>query len=93
MDPPLLLMDEPTASLDPARRGSLGEALEDARRAEGRALLVATHDDDFARDFATASSSWRKASSRRRARPRILINPSHPATQALLQHRNPHSVP
>src|SRR6266702_3551678 len=27
MEPPLLLMDEPTASLDPARRGELGETL------------------------------------------------------------------
>ena len=27
IDPPLLLMDEPTASLDPARRGDLGEIL------------------------------------------------------------------
>ena len=25
VDPPLLLMDEPTASLDPARRGELGD--------------------------------------------------------------------
>jgi len=50
-DPSLLLMDEPTAALDPARRASLGELL---RRlaADGRALLVATHDLDFAREVA-----------------------------------------
>ena len=27
VDPPLLLMDEPTASLDPARRNELGDTL------------------------------------------------------------------
>ena len=50
-DPPLLLMDEPTAALDPARRNTLGETL---RRlsAQGRGLLVATHDAEFARAHA-----------------------------------------
>lgn len=50
-DPPLLLMDEPTAALDPARRIALGETL---RRlcAQGRGLLVATHDAEFARAHA-----------------------------------------
>lgn len=52
VDPPLLLLDEPTASLDVARRGELGALL---RRLtdERRALLVATHDEDFARAWAT----------------------------------------
>ena len=50
-DPPLLLMDEPTAALDPARRGTLGATL---RRlsAQGRGLLIATHDAEFARAHA-----------------------------------------
>lgn len=48
MEPPLLLMDEPTASLDPDRRGDLAQTL---RRLadQGRTLMVATHDLDFAR--------------------------------------------
>lgn len=50
-NPSLLLMDEPTAALDPARRGSLGDKLRALAR-EGRALLVSTHDVDFARAFA-----------------------------------------
>ena len=52
VDPPLLLMDEPTASLDPARRTELGRLLHGLQR-EQRTLVVATHDEDFARDFAT----------------------------------------
>ena len=47
-DPALLLMDEPTAALDPARRGALAELLRGLAR-QGRALLVSTHDLDFAR--------------------------------------------
>jgi ABC-type polar amino acid transport system ATPase subunit len=52
VDPPVLLMDEPTSSLDPARRAELGELLNDLRR-RNTALLVATHDEDFARTWAT----------------------------------------
>jgi ABC-type polar amino acid transport system ATPase subunit len=46
--PPLLLMDEPTASLDPARRGDLAATLRQLA-SEGRTLVAATHDGEFAR--------------------------------------------
>ena len=46
--PPVLLMDEPTASLDPARRGDLATTLR-GLAGEGRTLVVASHDHDFAR--------------------------------------------
>ncbi|HEV2985957.1 MAG TPA: ATP-binding cassette domain-containing protein [Vicinamibacterales bacterium] len=52
VDPPLLLMGEPTASLDPDRRGELGELLQGLLRQQ-RTLLVATHDEEFARAYAT----------------------------------------
>jgi ABC-type polar amino acid transport system ATPase subunit len=52
VDPRLLLLDEPTASLDATRRGELGDLLAGLLR-EGRTLLVATHDEEFARAFAT----------------------------------------
>lgn len=58
LDPPLLMMDEPTASLDPARRTDLGEALR-ALAARGRGILVSTHDGAFVREFATASLTLR----------------------------------
>lgn len=46
--PPLLLMDEPTASLDPPRRSELAATLRQLA-SEGRTLVVATHDEEFAR--------------------------------------------
>jgi ABC-type polar amino acid transport system ATPase subunit len=52
VDPPLLLLDEPTASLDPERRSELGALLQALQR-QLRTLLIATHDEDFARDWAT----------------------------------------
>jgi ABC-type polar amino acid transport system ATPase subunit len=48
VDPPVLLMDEPTASLDPGRRGELAATLRELA-AEGRTIVVATHDAEFAR--------------------------------------------
>jgi len=52
VDPPVLLMDEPMASLDPPRRAELGAIL---RRltAAGRTLVVTSHDEAFAQQFAT----------------------------------------
>lgn len=52
VEPPLLLMDEPTASLDPARRGELGRMLTRLREL-GRTIVFSTHDVDFAEEFAT----------------------------------------
>ncbi len=87
VDPPLLLMDEPTASLDPARRGELGETL---RRltASGRTLLAATHDDDFVRDFADrviVIADGRVVEEGRAAD--VLSAPAHPATRQLLSQK------
>jgi ABC-type polar amino acid transport system ATPase subunit len=52
VDPPVLLMDEPTASLDPTRRAELTALL---RRlvSRDRTLVIATHDEEFARASAT----------------------------------------
>ena len=48
VEPPLLLMDEPTASLDAGRRGELAATLRDLA-SQGRTIIIATHDTDFAR--------------------------------------------
>lgn len=87
MDPPLLLMDEPTASLDPARRFELGETLVKLT-ADGRTLIVTTHDDDFARDFATRVIILADGEVVEEGDPRsVLTNPQHPATRALLNEK------
>ncbi len=51
-NPPVLLMDEPTASLDPARRTELSVIVRTMVQ-RGRTLLVATHDEEFARTAAS----------------------------------------
>jgi polar amino acid transport system ATP-binding protein len=51
-DPPVLLMDEPTASLDPARRHELSSLLQSLVSRQ-RTLLIATHDEEFAQSAAT----------------------------------------
>jgi len=52
VDPHVLLLDEPTASLDPDRRAELGALLVDLAR-QGRTLVIASHDEEFTRAFAT----------------------------------------
>lgn len=51
MGPQVLLLDEPTASLDPARRGDLASILRQLAD-RGCALLIASHDEEFVRSCA-----------------------------------------
>lgn len=85
MDPALLLLDEPTASLDPARRFELGGIL---RRlaAGGRTLVLTTHDDDFVRQFADRVAILSAGEIVESGLPRdVLDNPKHAGTRLLLQ--------
>lgn len=50
-DPAVLLMDEPTAALDPARREALAATVR-SLAGERRGVLISTHDEDFARAVA-----------------------------------------
>ena len=89
MDPPLLLMDEPTAALDPARRGALGETLR-SLAAGDRGLLIATHDVDFARDFADRVAVLAEgAVAEEGPAAKVLGSPSHAATRQLLAAKPP----
>jgi ABC-type polar amino acid transport system ATPase subunit len=51
MDPPVLLLDEPTASLDPDRRADLVRTVR-TLVSGGRTVVAATHDADFVRGCA-----------------------------------------
>jgi ABC-type polar amino acid transport system ATPase subunit len=85
LDPPLLLMDEPTAALDPARRGALADTLR-ALAAQGRTLLITTHDLAFARAVAdTAAVLADGVVVERGPASQILDAPGHEATRALMQ--------
>ena len=85
LDPHLLLMDEPTSALDPARRGALGETLS-ALAKQGRGLLIATHDVDFAQDHADRVAVLAHGVLVEHGPAHdVLANPTHAATRALLQ--------
>jgi len=84
LDPPVLLLDEPTASLDPARRSELGRILR-TLAANGRALLVTSHDDDFVATYATRVAVLARGQIVEEGDPqRVLRQPAHEATRALL---------
>jgi ABC-type polar amino acid transport system ATPase subunit len=84
LDPGLLLMDEPTAALDPARRGALGGLLR-GLAAQGRALLVSTHDVDFARTHADRVVVLADGVLVEQGPPAAVLDwPTHAAVQALL---------
>jgi polar amino acid transport system ATP-binding protein len=94
MEPPLLLMDEPTASLDPARRNELGRSLARLVKEDGRTLVVATHDDDFVLDFATRVVILAEGAVVEEGPPaKVLTDPQHPATRWLLQTKERGSAP
>lgn len=85
VDPPLLLLDEPTASLDPARKNDLGDALR-ALAGTGRALVMTSHDDDFVREHASRVVVLANGVVVEEGDPRaVLTNPQHAATRELLQ--------
>jgi ABC-type polar amino acid transport system ATPase subunit len=84
-NPPLLLLDEPTASLDPPRRASLGAVLRQLASA-GRAILLTSHDVDFVRDFATRVLILSNGVVVEQGAPAdIFDSPSHEATRTLLR--------
>lgn len=87
VDPPLLLLDEPTASLDPARCGELGRTLQQLAT-EGRTLVMTSHDDEFVEQFATRVIVLAEGEVVEAGVPAtVLHDPQHAATRALLQVR------
>lgn len=90
-DPLMLLMDEPTAALDPARRGALGETLRELA-GQGRGLLISTHDEDFVRAFADYVAILHEGTLVEHGPAAdVLDSPEHAATRDLL--RGPEARP
>jgi len=82
-----LLLDEPTASLDPARRNELGDALR-ALAVENRTLVMTSHDDEFVEEFASRVVVLAGGVVVEQGPPReVLRQPQHPETRRLLQTR------
>jgi ABC-type polar amino acid transport system ATPase subunit len=91
LDPTVLLLDEPTASLDPARRGELGRILRDLAGG-GRALVVTSHDDDFVAAHATRVVILAGGKVVEQGHPKnVLGNPTHEATRDLLRFERSHA--
>ena len=85
VDPPLLLLDEPTASLDPARCQELGTTLTQLA-SDGRTLVMTSHDDEFVEAFATRLVVLAGGRVVEEGVPSdVLRHPRHDATRALLQ--------
>ena len=85
-DPDVLLMDEPTAALDPARRTSLGKTLRQLAR-DGRGILIATHDVDFSGDVCDRVAVLADGTIVEEGAARtVLASPKHDATRKLLHH-------
>ena len=84
-DPPLLLLDEPTASLDPGRRLELGATVRELARS-GRGLVVTTHDVAFAQacaDRAVILAGGEVVEEGETAA--VLSRPAHAATREFLR--------
>jgi len=52
LEPGFLMLDEPTAALDPVRRAALGDHLKKVRDEKGCGIIVITHDRSFVADCA-----------------------------------------
>lgn len=85
VDPPVLLLDEPTASLDPARRADLADLLRRLAQA-GRTLVLTSHDDDFVLAVATRLLVLADGVVVESGDPQVVLSaPMHAATRRLLR--------
>lgn len=85
VDPPVLLLDEPTASLDPARRADLADLLRRLAQS-GRTLVLTSHDDEFVRTVATRLLVLADGVVVESGDPQVVLSaPMHAATRRLLR--------
>lgn len=86
LDPELVLLDEPTASLDPQSCHTILSAIRRLRDTLGTAFLVVTHDMGLARDLGGRTMVLYQGHVEEAGPTRdILDQPRHPYTRGLLQ--------
>jgi phospholipid/cholesterol/gamma-HCH transport system ATP-binding protein len=78
MDPPLLLLDEPTAGLDPAASDSFCDLLRSLHRELGLTVVMVTHDLDTLFDLSTRIAVLADQRVIVSGRPREVIAYEHP---------------
>ncbi|OUP64376.1 phosphonate metabolism protein PhnK [Pseudoflavonifractor sp. An176] len=86
LDPELVLLDEPTASLDPESCVAVHSAIEKLRDTLGTAFLVVTHDMGLARSLGGRTMVLYQGHIEETGPTRDILNrPRHPYTRGLLQ--------
>lgn len=85
LDPQVLILDEPTAALDPPARKFVGEVIREQRR-RGKAILLISHDLDSCRRLAdrVAVLYLGRILEELPARD-LFVDPCHPYTRALVR--------
>jgi peptide/nickel transport system ATP-binding protein len=87
-EPDVLVLDEPTAGLDPLTRGHVLQLLRDLRERRAQSLLVLTHDvDALARLADRTTVMYRGAVAEVGPTSRVLADPRHPYAFGLLNSR------
>jgi len=82
MDPEVMILDEPTAYLDPQGQDMLFEILQEFHR-QGKTLLVATHDMDLAAEWADHVIIVKDGRTMAEGGPELLIDPALMAAAGL----------
>jgi arginine/ornithine transport system ATP-binding protein len=84
MDPEVMLFDEPTSALDPELVGEVLKVMRELA-AEGRTMLVVTHEMEFAREVGTQAIFLHQGQIEEQGRPReVLVRPQSERLQQFL---------
>lgn len=85
LDPPVMILDEPTANLDVMTKGFIGSVLAEAKQ-KGKALLLISHDLDFIVQWADeVAVMYLGQIMEYLPAARLLSSPRHPYTWALVR--------
>lgn len=84
-DPDVIILDEPTAGLDPATRARVVELLSGLRRSRDRMLVIVSHDPEALQTLSDhVAVLYRGWLAENGPAPRVLLDPRNPYTFGLL---------